>query len=124
MKNLVAIGVVCLALAGCAGNFQRYLPVGAAAIGGAACIPAGPEAAVLCATTAAAVTEVAVPSKQQRALSDNPAIAAKQIEAEEKEALFKVIETWGIYIIIALALVFWLLPDPMKITDRFRRKEQ
>ena len=113
-----------LVLSGCAGkSFSDFLPSAAGAVGAAVCTPAGPGAAAFCAGAAATGTEVAIPSRTQRSLSSDPRIAEKQLEAEQKEALLKVLETWGIYILILGAFIFWIAPDPMKILDRFRRKQ-
>ena len=113
-----------LIVSGCAGkSFSDFLPSAAGAVGAAVCTPAGPGAAAFCAGAAATGTEVAIPSRTQRSLSSDPRIAEKQLEAEEKEALLRVFETWGIYIIVLFAFIFWIAPDPMKILDRFRRKQ-
>lgn len=116
------MGVLAVGLTACA-TFRPYAPAAVGTVAGAACIPAGPEAAVFCAGTGAAAT-TAIIGPATRALSDDPDVAKAQIEAEEREFIYSIIERWGIYAMILFALIFWLLPDPMKITDRFRRKEQ
>ena len=122
MKQILGVVLAGIILASCAGSFQKYLPVGAAAIGGAACIPAGPEAAVACSTLAAGVTEAVVPDNKPRKLSDDPEIAKQQLATEEREVLYRIAEKWGIYVIVLGALILWVIPDPMQITRRFRRK--
>ena len=113
-----------LLLSGCAGkSFSDFLPSAAGAVGGAAgAAVCGPGCAAIGAGATAAGVEVAIPSQQQRALSDNPEVAKKQLEAEEREAFLRLIEKWGIYAMILFALVFWILPDPGSIFDRMRKK--
>ena len=120
MKYTLIVGVLAVMLTACA-SFRPYAPTIGGTLAGAACIPAGPEAAVLCGTVASGATE-AIIGDAPRALSSDPEIAKKQIEAEEREFIYGIVERWGIYAMVLFALIFWILPDPMKIFDRFRRK--
>ena len=125
MTKIIGVLLAGLILSGCSSSFLRDAGITttttvAAVAGTAAC---GPGCGVVAGAATGAGTAVVIPTKQQRALSDNPEIAKKQLEAEEKEAFLRLLEKWGIYAMILFALVFWLLPDPGKIFDRMRKKE-
>lgn len=118
MKPLIV--ALSLLLAGCA-TVGEYIPTGAAAVGaGIGAAVGGPGGAVIGAATAGASVKASLPSAQP--LSTDPEIARQQIQAQEHKALLGLIERWGIYAMILFALIFWILPDPMKLVDRVRRK--
>ena len=77
----------------------------ATAVGGAACIPAGPEAAVACATAANIGAEVAFPSKSPRREATNEYEAGVQ----KTETIIDGVVDLSVWAIVLLILIPWLI---------------
>lgn len=111
----VIIGALAVMLTACA-SFRPYAPAVGGTLAGAACIPAGPEAAVFCAGTGAAVTAAVVGGPEP--LSENPEIAKAQLKQRTIMDFLHWIIGGGVFLIIAA----WLIPGP-QITMPWRRKK-
>ena len=117
MKPLVTGALLLsLALSGCA-SFRPYAPAVGGTLAGAACIPAGPEAAVFCAGAGAAATAAVVGGPEP--LSDNPDVAKEQLKQRTIMDFLHWIIGGGVFLTIAA----WLIPGPQIIMP-WRRKEK